>query len=168
MTEPATSTVHATCIRVGPFGVLITGPSGSGKSDLALRLIDQPGRGAGGTVMDAALIADDRVVLTVRNGELAATAPGAIKGLMEIRSVGVVAVPAETSTRVDLVVTLAADGDLERIPDFRTQTVDCCGIELPELRIDPFEASAPAKVRALVAALHGGGMANEVPAGDGE
>ena len=93
MTEPATSTIHATCIRVGPFGVLITGPSGSGKSDLALRLIDQPGRGAGGTVMDAVLIADDRVVLTPRNGELTATAPGAIKGLMEIRSVGVVAVP---------------------------------------------------------------------------
>ena len=137
------------------MGVLITGPSGSGKSDLALRLIDHPGGDAG---LEAVLIADDRVVLGAEGGALMAAAPDTIKGMLEVRSVGIVAVPVETNVRVGFVVNLSPGLDRERVPDFQAQTVEHCGIVLPELRIDPFEASAPAKVRAMVVALRDGGF----------
>ena len=168
MTEPATSTVHGTCIRVGPMGVLIIGPSGSGKSDLALRLIDQPGRGSGDADLEVVLIADDRVVMSAQGGALMAAAPDTIQGMLEVRSVGIIDVPVETGVRVGLVVNLSPDLDRERIPDFQKQTLEHCGVAVPELRINPFEASAPAKVRAAVTALHGGGFLNAVPGGTGQ
>ena len=163
MTEPATSTVHGTCVRVGPMGVLITGPPGSGKSDLALRLIDHAGRGCGEAALEAVLIADDRVVLSAHGRALAAAAPHTIRGMLEVRSVGILAVPCETTVPVSLVVNLSPDLERERIPDFQTQTAEHCGITLPELRIDPFEASAPAKVRSMVVALSGDGLITKVP-----
>ena len=167
MTEPATITVHGTCVRVGPMGVLITGPSGSGKSDLALRLIDQTGSGGGNAALEAVLVSDDRVVLSAEGGVLTAAAPGPIKGMLEVRSVGIIAVPAETTVPLGLVVNLSPDLELDRIPDLEVQTAEHCGVSLPELRIDPFEASAPAKVRAMVVALSGDGLITTVPGATG-
>ena len=71
--------VHGTCIAIDGAGVLLRGPSGCGKSDLALRLID------GGAV----LVADDRVSLEARAGDLVASAPDALAGLLEVRGVGI-------------------------------------------------------------------------------
>lgn len=70
--------VHASCVAIGGRGVLLVGPSGSGKSDLALRLID------GG----AELVADDRVALRLADGRPVADAPPALAGLLEIREIG--------------------------------------------------------------------------------
>src|SRR3546814_17418763 len=75
--------VHATCIAIDGRGILLRGPSGSGKSDLALRLID------GG----ALLVADDQVILTEADGELTASAPATTAGRMEVRGIGVVDMP---------------------------------------------------------------------------
>src|SRR3546814_15303755 len=75
--------VHATCIAIDGRGILLRGPSGSGKSDLALRLID------GG----ALLVADDQVILTEADGELTASAPATIAGRMEVRGIGIVDMP---------------------------------------------------------------------------
>jgi HPr kinase/phosphorylase len=128
-------TVHGTVVAIDGAGVLLRGPSGSGKSDLALRLID------GGGV----LVADDRVVLSGTGGRIEASAPEAIHGKLEVRGVGIVALPATRVSVLGLVVDLVESGAVERLPK-AAETV-LVGVALPLLRLAPFEASAPAKVR---------------------
>ena len=79
-TEAMSETVHATAVLVGADGVLIRGESGSGKSALALALIERGAR----------LIADDRLTLSGCHGRIVATAPGATAGLIELRGRGIV------------------------------------------------------------------------------
>ncbi len=151
--------VHATCValypaprkaaapghsRTGgaPAAVLLRGPSGTGKSDLALRLMD------GG----ARLVADDQTQLSVKDGGLVASAPATIAGRMEVRGLGVAEVPRLSEAPVCLVVDLVPGDAIDRLPE--PGTCELLGITLPLLRLDPFEASAPAKLRlALTARL---------------
>jgi len=133
-------TVHGATVSVDGDGVLLRGPSGCGKSDLALRLID------GGGV----LIADDRCILAAENGRVVARAPAAIRGRLEIRGLGIVSVPVLERAALALVVDLAG-GPIERLPDL--EYVELFGIRVRRLRLDAFEASAPAKIRL---ALQGG------------
>src|SRR5258706_4556776 len=108
--------IHASCVAIGPRGVLLLGPSGSGKSDLALRLIDQ----------GAKLVADDRTILFAAKGALHAKAPASIKGLIEIRGLCIVELPVRanvTSVQVVLVVRLGReDPRLPRPRLYRTPT----------------------------------------------
>lgn len=135
-------TVHASCVDLGGAAVLIRGPSGSGKSDLALRLIDTGGM----------LVADDQVALERRDGVLAARAPEPLRGRIEVRGVGIVSAPSVPVARVSMIVDLADPAAIERLPEPSFDTLE--GHRLPVVRIAPFEASAPAKVRfALAAAL---------------
>lgn len=122
-------------------GVLITGPSGSGKSDLALRLTD------GGAV----LVADDQILAEAREGRLFARAPEAIRGRMEVRHVGVVCVPFMEEAELRLEIVLG--GAPARLPDPAYSTI--AGIALPRLAIAAFEASAAAKIRLTIQALMG-------------
>jgi serine kinase of HPr protein (carbohydrate metabolism regulator) len=126
--------IHATAVAIGGVAVLLRGPSGSGKSDLALRLIQ-----AG-----AILVADDRCDLSVAHGRLFVSAPAAIRGLLEVRGLGILPVRHRAKAPVSLVVDLVKPGALERLPPVRR----CClqTVTLPLLRLAPFEASAPAKV----------------------
>lgn len=140
--------IHATCVEISGFGVLLTGPSGSGKSDLALRLID-PGAGTGGY----RLVADDRVDVENRDGRLLARAPETLRGLLEIRGVGIVSVDAAREAEIRVVIELVSEDPPERLPDFSRQTITIEGVSIPLARLAPFEPSAPAKVRALVRAL---------------
>ncbi len=136
--------VHASCIDLKGAGVLIRGPSGSGKSDLALRLID-----AG-----ASLVADDRVDLRRDGDGLVASAPTEIAGMLEIRGLGIIRLQtASQQTRVEMVVDLMPRESVERLPEPAHCT--CLGISLPVLGLAPFEASAPAKVRFALARLVG-------------
>lgn len=134
-------TIHATCVALNGRGVMLCGPSGSGKSDLALRLID------GG----AQLVADDRVCLSAGGGRLTAHAPEALRGLLEVRGLGPLRLPAATAADVALVVELCPGQPIERLPD--PATARFSGVALPCLRLDPFEASAAAKVRLALASL---------------
>jgi hypothetical protein len=120
--------------RLGGYwrGVLIEGPPGAGKSDLALRALDQ----------GFCLAADDRVLVWTCDGALFGRAPDALAGLLEVRGLQVVAVPALSFAQVALV---ARCGAPERIPD--PQFADILGVCLPLIDIDPREASAPAKLR---------------------
>jgi serine kinase of HPr protein (carbohydrate metabolism regulator) len=135
--------VHGTCVAVDGEGVLLLGPPGAGKSDLALRLID------GG----ARLIADDQTALS-RDGKggLRASAPPSIAGLLEIRGVGIVAVPNAEAAPLRLAVELVADeARVERLPEARHWS--CLGVEVPLLVLMPFPASTPAKIRVALRAL---------------
>ena len=128
-------TIHGTAVTIDGAGVLLRGPSGSGKSDLALRLID------GG----AALVADDRVVLSRHGDDVMAAVPETIAGKLEVRGLGIVRLPAAAAPPLRLVVDLVRPDDVERLPK-TTETV-LLGVALPVLNLAPFEASAPAKVR---------------------
>jgi serine kinase of HPr protein (carbohydrate metabolism regulator) len=98
---------HATCLAYAGAGMLLRGPAGSGKSNLALRLMQR----------GAELVADDRTALSVDGEALIGRAPAAIRGLLEIRGVGMVRVPFQEQTPIDLVVDLLPAPDLERIPE---------------------------------------------------
>jgi HPr kinase/phosphorylase len=148
--EAGVELIHATCVSVGGFGVLLLGPPGSGKSDLALRLIDTPGAGTGTEVISAQLVADDQVKLTRVENHLEAQAPKALAGLLEIRGVGIVRVAHLTSVRVDLVMRLRPAREIERLPELADARHAVLGVSIPMVEIDPAAASAPARVRAAV------------------
>ena len=133
--------VHATCVDFGRAAVLLRGPAGAGKSDLALRLIDR----------GALLVADDQVELEARRGELWARAPATLAGKIEVRGYGVVDVPHVAKARVRLVADLDGATPLERLPEPASCELE--GVSLPLIRLNPFEASAAAKLRLLARQL---------------
>jgi len=133
--------VHATCVSLSGIGVLLRGPSGAGKSDLALRLVD------GG----ALLVADDQVLLAAEGGRLVARPPRGLAGLLEVRGVGILPVPTVEEAPVLIVADLAAPGEVERLPE--TDMRELAGVAVRHLRIAPFEASAPAKLRLAAATV---------------
>jgi HPr kinase/phosphorylase len=130
--------VHATCVAIGEVGVLLRGPSGSGKSDLALRLID------GG----ARLVADDQVVLSEEAGALLASAPVILRGKIEVRGCGIFDIPYEENTAIRLVIDLVQREDVPRLPE--PACCDIAGWSLPLYRLHAFDASCATKIRSLV------------------
>jgi len=133
--------VHGTTVALEREGVLLRGPSGSGKSDLALRLID------GG----ARLVADDQTELSRAAEGVIARSPASIAGRMEVRGVGILRVPTVPTVRLRLVIDLVAPECVERLPT--PQFCEYLQCSLPLLALAPFEASAPAKVRHALAGL---------------
>ncbi len=159
--------VHATAVAFAPpdrcagtgqeelFGVLLRGPSGAGKSDLALRLIDRGWR----------LVADDQAELRLVGTALYAAAPATIQGRMEIRGLGIVEVPSAARARLCLVADLVAAAAVERLPE--PAFCELLGVRLPCLALDPFAASADAKLR-LAALRQAGVVMGAVRAGEGD
>ena len=139
--------VHASCVALGSRGVLLLGKSGAGKSDLALRLIDD----------GATLVADDRTVLFARRGALYARAPESIRGLLEIRGLGIVELKSRANVKIALVVQLGREG--ERLPVhrlYRPPPPLSMGAAPPQIALNGAHASTPAKVRAALAAFSKG------------
>lgn len=137
-----TVNLHGTALAVGDLGILIRGPSGSGKSDLALRVLAlRPGPLVPQQPM---LIADDRVLVTRRHGVLGLECPGPIAGLIEVRGVGIVTVPSIAEADLVLVVDLAAEVDVPRLPE--PDKVEISGVPVRRIRLAPFEHSAPLKL----------------------
>ncbi|HEY7766457.1 MAG TPA: HPr kinase/phosphatase C-terminal domain-containing protein [Aestuariivirgaceae bacterium] len=146
--------LHATCVDIEGRGVLIQGRSGAGKSDLALRLIDQPGRGLAGTAARlAVLVADDQVIVRSAGGRLVAEAPDRLKGLLEIRGLGILKLPYRRSSTLHLLVTLSPEAEIERLPEPSDLVGEILDVKCPHIRLDPGRASAPARVRAALDAL---------------
>lgn len=128
--------IHATCIDYQGTGILIIGPSGSGKSDLALRLIMNK---------NAKLVADDRTDICNQNGKLTASCPSTIAGQMEVRGIGICNFSPCPQTEIRLVVNLLSDNQkVERLPE--KQTICFCGVNIPQIYLHGLEASAPDKV----------------------
>ena len=136
--------VHGTAVAIEGEAILLRGPPGAGKSDLALRLIE-----AG-----ANLVADDQVLLRRVGERVLARAPPAIAGLIEIRGVGIVRVAAIAEVRLALIADLLPSGEIERLPEERVETI--LGLALPLIALAPFEASAAAKLRLFRRALAAG------------
>lgn len=130
---PSSERIHASAVAIGGRAVLIGGRSGTGKSDLALRLIDR----------GAALIADDYCDVRRVEGRARASAPATIIGKLELRGVGIV----ELATEQDVPAALFVDLDQkpERMPE-PGETIKLAGVAVPVLRLAGLEASAPLKV----------------------
>jgi serine kinase of HPr protein (carbohydrate metabolism regulator) len=141
--------LHGTCVSVSGEGVLILGEPGTGKSDLALRLIDEPGYGISETLMRSELVSDDQVIVTRHDDRLLASSPATIRGKLEIRGLDLVTLATQTSVALSLVVKLQTLSRIERLPNHAT--FDILGMALPLVEIDGTSASAPARLRA---ALH--------------
>lgn len=139
-----TTLLHATSIAIGEQAVLLMGKSGSGKSDLALRLIDRGAR----------LISDDYTQCERRGDALFASPPGTIAGKMEVRYIGVVSMP--NAQDVPVVLAIGLDDTPQRMPD-PTTTLNILGISLPHILLDAFEPSAPIKVELALRGLTGTG-----------
>jgi serine kinase of HPr protein (carbohydrate metabolism regulator) len=150
--------VHATVVAryrpEGWRGVLITGGSGAGKSDLALRLIGFGWR----------LIADDYAWVWSSGGGLYANAPSRTAGLIEARGVGVTATPFVPSVRVVLAIHCVSE-EPERLPDPGVHQIS--GVSVPSLSLNPLHASAPWKVEAALAATRSAAWAADLSATKG-
>jgi serine kinase of HPr protein (carbohydrate metabolism regulator) len=146
MTGPSLN-LHATCVAlpIGEtwHGVLLRGPSGAGKSDLAIRLLEAGGR----------LVSDDRTELTAEGDRLTARPPAVLAGMIEVRGVGILRLPAGEllpAVSVTLMVDLVSPRTVERLPEPQFETI--LGVDVPRLQLPAFEASASGKIRL---ALHG-------------
>jgi serine kinase of HPr protein (carbohydrate metabolism regulator) len=133
--------VHATAVAIDGSAILLRGPPGAGKSDLALRLID------GG----AQLVADDQVELRQATNRGWVKAPAAIAGLIEIRGIGILRLHALEDIPLAMCVDLLPSGEIERMPECRCEAM--LGIAVPLIAVSAFEASAAAKLRLALRAF---------------
>jgi len=123
-------------------GVLLLGKSGSGKSDLVLRLISR----------GAILVSDDRTELCLQGGRLVARPPANLRGLIEVRGVGIVALPHAHKARIALAVRL--DAKVPRLPrEEHYKAPWDLPVPVPLLRLAAFESSAPEKIVLAIAAF---------------
>ena len=126
-------TLHASTVALDGRAVVISGPSGSGKSDLALRLLDR----------GFMLISDDRTLVRKDGDKLVASAPPNIAGKLEIRGIGIVDMDTVGDVPVALLVELTSD--IQRLPDDNRDR-PVLGVRVPLISIDAMSASAPSKV----------------------
>jgi serine kinase of HPr protein (carbohydrate metabolism regulator) len=126
-------TLHASTVALDGRAVVISGPSGSGKSDLALRLLDR----------GFMLVSDDRTLVRKDGDKLVASAPPNIAGKLEIRGIGIVDMDTVGDVPVALLVELTSD--IQRLPDDNRDR-PVLGVRVPLISIDAMSASAPSKV----------------------
>ena len=129
----SSETIHASTVAIDGRAVLITGPSGSGKSDLTLRLLDR----------GFALVSDDQTIVRKSGTRLTASAPPTIRGKLEIRGIGIVTMDQIDDQPVALVVELTSD--IQRLPDDSRER-PVMGVPVPLISVDAMSASAASKV----------------------
>ena len=127
--------IHATTVDFNGHGLLILGKSGSGKSDLALRLICEKG---------AVLVADDRTDLQIFENTLFASCAENLSGLLEVRGVGLIRLNTKEKTPVKLVIQLSKPEEIERMPSASFFKYE--NLKLPLLKLNAFEISAVHKI----------------------
>ena len=133
--------VYATAVAYHGFGFLIRGPSGSGKSDLALRLIED----------GAKLIADDQVNISAVRKELYLSSPDSISGLIEVRGFGVIKIGAVRDIKLRLIVDLDPSYETERTPTIKEELIK--NITVPVTNMKAFESSILARIKLILGYL---------------
>lgn len=158
----ATPTIHASAVLVGARAVLIRGPAGSGKSRLALRLIQAA---AGGGLLLARLVADDRVHVEAVHGRLVARPPAALAGLLEVRGLGIQQLPYEPVAVASWVVDLDVAAPL-RLPDAAAARAEVAGVTLRRVAVAPGCDPVPVVLAAVTGHpwYHAEGHFGDVPA----
>lgn len=127
-------TLHGTCVDIKGNGVLICGKSGVGKSSLALQLIDR----------GATLVADDQTFLNLEHETLVAHAPISLKGIMEVRGIGLCSFPFQSKSFLRLCIEIYENEELERLPN--PLFVEYYGIKVPQLKLKKDDPLGPIKV----------------------
>ena len=131
-------TVHATSIVVGQTGLLFLGPSGSGKSSAAFASLSE----AMALGWNAALIADDRTILTVHADHCIASCPEPIRGLVELRGTGIIPFRQVDRAVLHCVVALTEPSAATRFPR-EPETFSCNGASMPLMRLWHDGAAGP-------------------------
>jgi HPr kinase/phosphorylase len=124
-------TIHASAVLVGSHAALIRGPSGSGKSRLALSLMEAA---QSGVLPFARLVADDRAEVEAAHGRLLVRPAPRLAGLIEVRGLGIRRLPHEPVATVGFVVDLDAP-DSARMPEPNSQFCQIAGITLPRIAV---------------------------------
>ena len=143
-------TIHASAVLTGPRAVLIRGPAGSGKSELAWALIQAADTGL---IRFARLVGDDRVHVEAAHGRLLVRPAEALAGLIEVRGLGIRRLPFELLAAVGLLVDLGV-ADAERLPASSESSL--AGITLPRLAVAPGRNAILMLIAALRTADSGG------------
>lgn len=135
--------LHATCVAVGAHAVLLTGPPGAGKSDLALRLI-MSAWPAAMVAGQPVLVADDQVIVRREGARLIARCPPAIAGRLEVRGIGIVETAWCERAEVRLVAELSREQAVARMP--AAESLEILGTTIARTLLQPDEPSAPMKL----------------------
>ena len=130
-----TATIHASAVLVGPKAVLIRGPEGSGKSQLAWLLLQS-------TLPFTRLVADDRAHIEARSGRLLVRPAEQLAGLIEIRGLGIRRLPYEPVAVASFVIDLGAT-NADRLPAQKAAQATLEGVTLPRLAVASGVASLP-------------------------
>jgi serine kinase of HPr protein (carbohydrate metabolism regulator) len=145
----AAELVHGTCVALGRSAALLRGPSGSGKSDLALRFLFLARRGPA-ALEPPTLVADDQVRIRRDGSRLLVEAPATLRGKLEVRGLGIVEMKSAADAELVLVADLVASGEVERMPDADAK-VSLLGIDVAAIRLAAAEPSAPIKLALALA-----------------
>lgn len=140
MSETHPMELHASLVDCHGRGILLRGPPGAGKSDLALRLIEAGAR----------LVADDRVQLRRGGNGIVGRAPDTLAGLLEVRGIGILRLDHQAETRLALIVDLVAPDAVPRLPEPAQESI--LGVAIPLLAMAAFHASTPAALKLAVVA----------------
>jgi HPr kinase/phosphorylase len=142
--KEARELVHGTCVALGRRAALLRGKPGAGKSDLALRFTALPADGD----LTPLLVADDQVfVAASADGVLHVSPPETIAGKIEVRGLGIMAVPFLAAAELVLVCDLVGAEDVPRMPPAKAERTHIAGVPVPAIKLAPFEASAPLKLK---------------------
>jgi serine kinase of HPr protein (carbohydrate metabolism regulator) len=142
-------TIHASAVLAGERAVVIRGPSGSGKSRLALALL---AAAKSGLLPFARLVADDRIRISAAHGRLLVSAPETIKGMIEVHGLGIRAAGCERIAVAGWIVDLAAK-DAARMP--KLMRTEILGVAIPRLPVAAGQDPLPILLAALTTAPKG-------------
>jgi serine kinase of HPr protein (carbohydrate metabolism regulator) len=126
--------LHGTCVDIRGSGVLIRGKPGVGKSSLALQLIDR----------GAILVADDQTLLNLEAEEVVVSSPLSLRGMMEVRGIGLCPFPYQQRSFLRLCVEICEKEELERLPE--TLFVEYHQVKVPLLKLGQHELMGAIKV----------------------